>query len=409
MTVKDIRHNIAFFRQEHPPVYFDNSATTQRPDEVIKAVVNFSRYSNANPFRGLYDLSAEATALYEGARKKVADFLNISDPRQIIFTRNTTESINLVAECILRTNQPRFRIEPGDHIVITVSEHHSNLLPWQRLARMTGARLVFMKPDSTGLIPESEINTKITERTKIVAVAHVSNVWGRVNPIDKIILRARSVGALTVIDGAQAVAHFKVDVREIGCDFYAFSGHKMLGPMGIGVLYGRADLLEQFDPFLSGGDMIEYVTRDSASYAPIPHKFEAGTVNAAGAAGLSAACDYIGKLGFDYIKSQVDSLTAVIMKGMHEMDGITVYGSPDPSEHNGIISFNLDGCHPHDVASILNEDHICVRAGHHCAQPLMEYIGIGSCVRCSVYAYNTHREVDRFIDCLSRVRKVMGY
>ncbi len=409
MTVHDLRHNISFFRQEKPPVYFDNSATTQRPDEVMRAVIHFSRYSNANPFRGLYDLSNEATSLYEAARRKVAGFLNISDPRQVIFTRNTTESINLVAECILRTNLPRFRIEPGDEIVVTVSEHHSNLLPWQRLARVTGARLVFIEPDRTGLISDSEIESKITERVKIVTAAHVSNVWGRINPIEKIILRARSVGALTVIDGAQAVAHMKVDVRKTGCDFYAFSGHKMLGPMGIGVLYGKMDLLEQLDPFLSGGDMIEYVTRESASYAPVPHKFEAGTVNAAGAVGLAAACDYIGKIGFDFIKSQVDTLTAEIMRGMQEMEGITVYGSPDPSEHNGIVSFNLAGCHPHDVASILNEDHICVRAGHHCAQPLMQYLGIGSCVRCSVYAYNTRREVSRFTDCLSRVRQVMGY
>ena len=409
MTVHDIRHNISFFRQERPPVYFDNSATTQQPDEVIRAVINFSRYTNANPFRGLYDLSGEATAVYEAARKKVAAFLNISDPRQIVFTRNTTESINLVAECILRTNHPRFRIEPGDRIVVTVSEHHSNLLPWQRLARITGARLVFMEPDSTGLITDAEIESRITDRTKLVAAAHVSNVWGRINPIDKIILRARSVGALTVIDGAQAVAHMKVDVRNAGCDFYAFSGHKMLGPMGIGVLFGRADLLEQLDPFLSGGEMIEYVTRESATYAPIPHKFEAGTVNAAGAAGLAAACDYIDKIGFDYIKSQVNTLTAEVMNGMREMEGITVYGSRNPSEHNGIVSFSIAGCHPHDVASILNEDHICVRAGHHCAQPLMQFLGIGSCVRCSLYAYNTHREVSRFIDCLSRVRKVMGY
>ena len=242
-----------------------------------------------------------------------------------------------------------------------------------------------------------------------MAAAHVSNVWGRMNPVEKIIGRAKEVGALSVIDGAQAVAHMPVDVQKLGCDFYAFSGHKMLAPMGIGALFGRQDLLEQMSPYMLGGEMIEYVTRESATFAEVPHKFEAGTVNAGGAVGLAAACDYISRIGFDFIRKQEELVASFLMEKIREIEGLTIYGSPVPHEHNGIISFNIEGCHPHDVASILNEDHICVRAGHHCAQPLMQYMGIGSCVRASVYAYNTLDEAEVFIRSLSNVRKIMGY
>lgn len=261
----------------------------------------------------------------------------------------------------------------------------------------------------TGRIGDEQIESKIASNTKIVAFAHVSNVWGIENPVSKIISRAKSVGAVTVVDGAQAVAHMKVDVRKLDCDFYAFSGHKMLAPMGIGVLYGKKTLLERMDPFLLGGEMIEYVTREDATYAQVPHKFEAGTVNAGGAVGLACACDYISGIGFDFIKTQEDLVSSFILEKMNGIPEITVYGSSHPEEHHGIISFNIEGCHPHDVASILNEDHICVRAGHHCAQPLMQYMGIGSCVRASVYAYNTVEEADAFMTSLSKVRKVLGY
>lgn len=401
MNAYRMREDFALFRSKDPPVYLDNSATTQRPDKVIEAVSEFYRDSNANPLRGLYNLANEATARYEGARKTVASFIGAADPAEIVFTRNTTEAINLVAACS--------DIKAGDSIVITVSEHHSNLLPWQRLAKRTGAELIYIEPDMTGKITDEEIITKIRSNAKIVAFAHVSNVWGIQNPVSKIIERAKSVGAITVVDGAQAVAHMKVDVRSIGCDYYAFSGHKMLAPMGIGVLYGRKALLEQMDPYMLGGEMIEYVTREDATYAEVPHKFEAGTVNAGGAVGLASACDYISGIGFDFIQEQEALVTSYIMGEMRKIPEITVYGPDDPKEHHGIVAFNLEGCHPHDVASILNEDKICVRAGHHCAQPLMQYIGIGSCVRASVYAYNTAEEAERFIDCLSRVRKVMGY
>ena len=401
MNAQRMREDFALFNSKEPPVYFDNSATTQRPEKVIEAVSDFYRRSNANPLRGLYDLAGSATLEYEKAREKVAAFIGASDPSQIFFTRNTTESINLVAACS--------EVKEGDSIVITVSEHHSNLLPWQRLAKRTGAKLVFIEPDMTGRIGDEQIESKIARNTKIVAFAHVSNVWGIENPVSKIISRAKSVGAVTVVDGAQAVAHMKVDVGTLDCDFYAFSGHKMLAPMGIGVLYGKKTLLERMDPFLLGGEMIEYVTREDATYAQVPHKFEAGTVNAGGAVGLACACDYISGIGFDFIKAQEDLVSSFILEKMNGIPEITVYGSSVPEEHHGIISFNVEGCHPHDVASILNEDHICVRAGHHCAQPLMQYMGIGSCVRASVYAYNTVEEAEAFMASLSKVRKVLGY
>ena len=405
MTIHAIRRDFELFRSDDPPVYFDNSATTQKPDFVIKAAEDFYNSSNANPLRGLYDLAIDATDRYEDARKTVASFIGAGDPCEIVFTRNTTESLNLVAECI----SSAVEIKEGDEIVLTVSEHHSNLLPWQRLSKRTGAKLVFIEPDMTGAISDEEIGKKITDRTRLVSVAHVSNVWGRENPVRKIITVAKSVGAITVIDGAQATAHMRVDVSALGCDFYAFSGHKMLAPMGIGVLYGKKALLEKMDPFMLGGEMIEYVTREDATFAEIPHKFEAGTVNAGGAAGLATACRYISMTGFNYISDQENRVTEFLIKEMEKLPEVTVYGSKDPSEHHGIISFNIKDCHPHDVASILNDDHICVRAGHHCAQPLMQYMGIGSCVRASVYAYNTLDEAQRFIECISRVRKVLGY
>lgn len=401
MNIDRIRDDFALFRSKDPPVYFDNSATTQRPEKVIEAVADLYRTCNANPRRGLYDLAAEATARYEDARKTVASFIGASDPSEIVFTRNTTEAVNLVAACS--------DVKAGERIVITVSEHHSNLLPWQRLARDKGAELIYMEPDMTGRIPEDQIISKITENTAIVAFAHVSNVWGIENPVCGIIARARAVGAITVVDGAQAAAHMKVDVKALDCDFYAFSGHKMLAPMGIGVLYGKKSLLEKMDPFMLGGEMIEYVTRDDAAFAEAPYKFEAGTINAGGAAGLAAACDYISGIGFEAIRKQEILVTSRILEGMSRIPEVTVYGSALPEEHHGIISFNIEGCHPHDVASILNEDRICVRAGHHCAQPLMQYMGIGSCVRASVYVYNTVEEAEVFTASLAKVRKVLGY
>ncbi len=385
-------------------VYFDNAATSQRPRQVLDAVSNFYKTTNANPLRGLYDWSMGATEMYENARKKVAEFIGGVKSEEIIFTRNTTESLNLVAYSYGMDN-----VGEGDEIVVTVMEHHSNLLPWQMVAKKNHAKLVFLEPDEEGVISKAEYESKITDRTKIVAVGHVSNVMGVTNPVKEIAEYAHSKGAVVVVDGAQSAPHMKVDVKELGADFFAFSGHKMMAPMGIGALYGRKELLENMQPFLTGGEMIEYVTRDDATYAELPHKFEAGTVNAAGAVGLEAAIRYLQKVGFDFIAEQEHKLTVRMMEGMKKLPYIKIYGSSDPARHSGIVTFTMDGVHPHDISSVLNDDHVCVRAGHHCAQPLMQFIGAGSTARASVYFYNTEEEVDRFLEHLAKVRSVMGY
>lgn len=402
--------NLADFRKDFPIlqkgdyIYFDNAATTQRPTQVVDAIKDFYENSNANPLRGLYDWSVAATEEYESAREVVSQFIGADRPEEIIFTRNTTESLNLVAYTYGMSN-----ISAGDEIVITVMEHHSNILPWQKVAREKGAKLVFMEPLEDGTITEEEYKSKITDRTKIVSVGHVSNVLGITNPVRAIADYAHSKGAVVIVDGAQSTPHMSVDVKALGADFFALSGHKLLGPMGIGALYGRYELLEKMPPFLTGGEMIEYVTREDATWAEIPHKFEAGTVNAAGAVGLKAAIRYIQNIGMDNISAHEKELTTQLMDGLKKMPYIRVYGSEDPAKHCGIVTFTMDGVHPHDISSVLNEDHVCVRAGHHCAQPLMQFIGAGSTARASLYFYNTQDEVERFLEKLSNVRKVMGY
>jgi len=385
-------------------VYFDNAATSQRPNQVLDAVTSFYKTANANPLRGLYDWSMAATDAYENARKKVAGFIGADSTEEIIFTRNTTESLNLVAYSYGLDN-----VGEGDEIVITVMEHHSNMLPWQMVAKKNKAKLIYLEPDEEGVISKEEYESKISDKTKIVALGHVSNVMGVTNPVKEIAEYAHSKGAVVVVDGAQSTPHMKVDVKELGADFFAFSGHKMMAPMGIGVLYGRKELLENMQPFLTGGEMIEYVTREDATYAELPHKFEAGTVNAGDAVGLAAAIDYLEMVGFDAIREQEEKLTRRLMEGLAKMPYIKVYGSKDPSKHCGIVTFTMDGVHPHDMSSVLNDDHVCIRAGHHCAQPLMQFIGAGSTSRASVYFYNTEEEVDRFLEKLSLVREVMGY
>ncbi len=385
-------------------VYFDNAATSQRPRQVLEAVSEFYKTTNANPLRGLYDWSMGATECYEGARKTVAAFIGAKTPEEIIFTRNTTESINLVAYSYGLDN-----VKEGDEIVITVMEHHSNMLPWQMVAKKNKAKLIYLEPDEEGVISREEYTSKITDKTRIVAVGHVSNVMGVTNPVKEITEYAHSKGAIVVVDGAQSAPHMKVDVQDIGCDFFALSGHKMLAPMGIGALYGRKELLENMQPFLTGGEMIEYVTREDATYAELPHKFEAGTVNAGDAVGLEAAIKYIEEIGFEAIEKQEQKLTALLMEGLAKLPYIKVYGSKDPNKHCGILTFTMDGVHPHDLSSVLNDDKVCIRAGHHCAQPLMQFIGAGSTARASVYFYNTEEEVKIFLDKLSKVREVMGY
>ena len=385
-------------------VYFDNAATSQRPRQVLEAVSNFYKTANANPLRGLYDWSMAATDAYENSRAVVADFIGASRAEEIIFTRNTTESLNLVAYSYGLEN-----VHEGDEIVISVMEHHSNMLPWQMVAKKNKASLVFMEPLEDGTITEEEYKSKITDKTKIVAIGHVSNVMGITNPVKEIAEYAHSKGAIVVVDGAQSAPHMKVDVQDLGADFFAFSGHKMMAPMGIGALYGRKELLSNMKPFLTGGEMIEYVTREDATYAELPHKFEAGTVNAGDAVGLAEAIKYLRNVGYDNIKEQEEKLTKKLMDGLARLPYVKIYGSKDPSKHCGIVTFTIDGVHPHDISSVLNEDHVCIRAGHHCAQPLMQFIGAGSTARASLYFYNTEEEVNIFLEKVARFREVMGY
>ena len=398
------REDFKFFSEYPDLVYFDNAATTQKPNVVLERMVRYYESENANPLRGVYDLSVKATDAYENARARTAEFIGAESASEIIFTRNASESLNLIAKSYGETF-----LKEGDEIVLTVMEHHSNLLPWQEVGKKTGTKLVFLEPDKTGFISDEEIKAKITEKTKLVSLAHISNVLGRKNPVEKVIKAAHDVGAVAVIDGAQAVPHTRVNVRELDADFYVFSGHKMLAPMGIGVVYGKKKLLNKMPPFLTGGEMIEYVELDSATYAEVPHKFEAGTVNVGGAVGLHAAMDYLDKVGFNYIEETELRLTKRLFEGMKAIPYIKIAGSENAEEHNGIITFTIDDVHPHDSASILNDAKICVRAGHHCAQPLMKFLGFNSTLRASLYFYNTEEEVDRFLDSLTKVRGWLGY
>ncbi len=398
------REDFKFFSEYPDLIYFDNAATTQKPNVVLERMIRYYESENANPLRGVYDLSVKATDAYENARARTADFIGAESASEIIFTRNASESLNLIAKSYGETF-----LKEGDEIVLTVMEHHSNLLPWQEVGKKTGAKLVFLEPDKTGFISDEEIKAKITEKTKLVSLAHISNVLGRKNPVEKVIKSAHDVGAVAVVDGAQAVPHTKVNVRELDADFYVFSGHKMLAPMGIGVVYGKKKLLNKMPPFLTGGEMIEYVELDSATYAEVPHKFEAGTVNVGGAVGLHAAMDYLENIGFDYIEETELRLTKRLFEGMKALPYINIAGSDNAEKHNGIITFTIDDVHPHDSASILNNAKICVRAGHHCAQPLMKFLGFNSTLRASLYFYNTEEEVDRFLDSLTKVRGWLGY
>jgi len=400
--LNDFRKDFPILNSDY--VYFDNAATTQRPVQVMEAITDFYTRSNANPLRGLYDWSVDATERYENARHTVAQFIGASRDEEIIFTRNTTESINLVAYSYGLEN-----VHEDDEIVISVMEHHSNILPWQMVARKNHAKLVYMEPLEDGTITPEEYKSKITDRTKIVAIGHVSNVMGVTNPVKEIAEYAHSKGAVVVVDGAQSTPHIKVNVQDLDADFFAFSGHKLLAPMGIGGLYVKKEILDNMQPFLTGGEMIEYVTRQDATFAELPHKFEAGTVNAADAVGLEAAIKYVQNVGFDAIEAHEKKLTTLLMEGMKELPYIKIYGSEDPAKHCGIVTFTMDGVHPHDISSVLNEDHVCIRAGHHCAQPLMQFIGAGSTARASLYFYNTEEEVGVFLEKLKGIRKVMGY
>ena len=402
MNIKDIRADFPILSDERY-IYFDNAATSQRPRQVLEAVDNFYRTTNANPLRGLYEWSIGATEAYENARSRVAEFLNAKDSSEIIFTRNATESLNLVAYSYGLAN-----IHEGDEIVISIMEHHSNILPWQMIARKKGAVLKYLEYDENYEFSDEELS-KITDKTKLVAVTYVSNVLGVTNPVKKLADIAHRHGAVIAVDGAQSTPHKKVDVKDIDADFYAFSGHKMLSTMGIGVLYGKRELLDEMPPFLTGGEMIELVTRETSTYAEVPHKFEAGTVNAGDAVGLAAAIDYLENIGFDYIEKQENKLTELALSALKDIPYVTLYGAKESERHSGIVTFNIEGCHPHDVSSVLDSEHVCIRAGHHCAQPLLKYIGVNATARASMYFYNTEEEVERFVDSLKKVRGWLGY
>lgn len=384
----------------HPIAYLDNSATTQKPESVVRSICGYYGGCNANPHRGVYELSVRATKIYEDARRKIAEFIN-AKPQEIIFTKNATESLNLIAYSYGLKN-----LRGGDEILITIAEHHSNLVPWQRVAQATGAKLNYIYLAADGNLSAEDIDKKLTRRTKILAITQISNVLGLVNDIKKIAAQAHEVGAVVVVDGAQSVPHIAVDVQELDADFLAFSGHKMLSPMGIGVLYGKKKILEEMPPFLSGGDMIEYVEEQTTTYAELPQKFEAGTQNVGGAAGLSAAIDYLRGVGFSEIERIERDLTTYAINELKKIPYVELYGC-DAENKIGIISFNVKDVHPHDVATILDAQGVAIRAGHHCAQPLIKYLGQNATCRASFYFYNTKNDVERLIDAIQKVRGIM--
>lgn len=381
--------------------YLDNGASSQRPEQVINAMLAYYHKYNANIHRGVYRWSEEATRGYEGAHRKVARFINAYSPREVIFTRNTTESLNLVAYSWGRAN-----VREGDEIVSTVIEHHSNLVPWQILAAEKNAKLRYIPMTKDGQLDISELDTIVNEKTKLVTFTHMSNVLGAISPVEKIVKRAKEVGAIVILDGAQSAPHMKVDVQALGCDFYAFSGHKMLGPTGIGVLWGRREILEEMPPFMTGGDMIRDVSLSRSTWNDLPWKFEAGTPSIAEGIGLGAAVDYLTNLGMDKVRQHEIELTAYALEQMAAIPDLTIYGPPDAQTRGGIISFNLADVHPHDLATMLDREAIAVRAGHHCCQPLIELLEATATTRASFYVYNTPEEVDRLVQALYKARKV---
>ena len=405
----DYKRDFPIF-QHTDVAYIDNAATAQRPACVLDAERDFYTQMNANPLRGLYSLSVRATSEIAAVRKQIAELIGAVDEAgkpaadDIVFTRNTSESLNLVAKSFA----PGV-LHAGDEVAVTIMEHHSDLIPWQQVCRAAGAKLVLLYPDDQGVIRDEEIAAKIGPKTRIVAATEVSNVLGVRNPVEKIAEAAHAQGAYVVVDGAQSVPHMAVDVRELGADFLAFSAHKALGPMGIGVLWGRHELLDAMPPMLTGGEMIDSVTEQDATWAPVPEKFEAGTQDAAGIYATGAALAYLTRtVGYDAVAARESALVAYLMGRMAELDFIDVIGPADASAHHGVVSFNVRGIHPHDVASILDASGVCIRAGHHCAQPLLTWLGVENlaCCRASVAFYNDKSDVDRLIDGLEQVWQV---
>ena len=389
---------------DKPLIFLDSAASSQKPLAVIEAMDHYYRTTHANVHRGVYTLSEEATEQYEGARKKIARFINAKASREIIFTRNTTESINLVAFAWGRAN-----LRPGDEILLTESEHHSNIVPWQMIAREVGAQVRYIPVDARGYLDTSTLDTLLTKQTRIVGIASMSNVLGTILPVTEIIAQAREVGALVLVDGAQGVPHLPTDVQALDCDFLAFSGHKMCGPTGIGVLWGRRDLLEAMPPFMGGGDMIRKVTFDGADWNDLPWKFEAGTPAIAEAIGFGAAIDYLNALGMPNVRAHEREIIAYALERLAEVPGLTIIGPDDPERRGGVATFTLDNIHPHDLADILDHEGIAIRAGHHCAQPLHQKLGIPASSRASFYVYTLREEIDRLVDGLYKAKAIFRH
>ena len=396
MEINNIKKDFPLLENENI-TYLDSGATTQKPIQVIKAVEEFYQKYNANPHRGAYSLSVEATEQYENTRTKIAKFINAKHREEIIFSKNATESLNLIAYSYGLDN-----LKKDDEVVISIMEHHSNLVPWQKMTKQTGSKLNYMYINDEFELTDEEIENKITDKTKIVGITHVSNVLGTINNVKKIIKYAHKKGAVVIVDASQSIPHMKIDVQDLDTDFLVFSGHKMLAPLGIGVLYGKREILNKMTPFLMGGDMIEYVYEQDTTFAPLPNKFEAGTQNVEGVIGLGAAIDYIENLGYDKIQEIEHEVISYARQELSKLDYLTLYTTPNEENHSSVISFNIKGVHPHDVASILDSEGVCVRSGNHCAQPLMRFLGIDSTCRASFYIYNTKEDVDKLVKALDK-------
>ncbi|EAC2635334.1 cysteine desulfurase [Listeria monocytogenes] len=406
IDIQKIRADFPILAQEineKPLAYLDNAAASQKPKQVIEALTHYYEFDNANVHRGVHTLAARATDAYESARGKVAKFIHAREVAEIIFTRGTTSAINLVVDSYAEAN-----IEAGDEIVISYLEHHSNLIPWQQLAKRKGAVLKYIELEEDGTISVEQAKKTIGEKTKIVALAHVSNVLGTITPIKEIAAIAHQFGAVILVDGAQAVPHMEVDVVDLDADFYAFSGHKMMAPTGIGALYGKRELLDAMEPTEFGGEMIDFVELYDSTWKELPWKFEAGTPIIGGAIALGAAIDYLAEVGLENIHAHEQALASYAMEEMSKIEGITIYGPKDASKRCGLVTFNLEGAHPHDIATILDEDGVAIRAGHHCAQPLMKWLDVSSTARASFYIYNTKEEIDALIDGLKLTKEYFG-
>lgn len=378
-------------------IYLDSAATTQKPIQVIRAIENYYKNNNANPHRGAYKLSIDATEAYDEAREKVRNFIDAEYTKEIIFTKNATEGFNLLSSSYGMSN-----IDEGDEIVISIAEHHSNLIPWQLVARAKKAILKYMYVNEDGEITQDEIRNKITSKTKLVSITHVSNALGTINPVKEIIDYAHSMGAKVIVDGSQSVPHMKVSVRELDADFLVFSAHKLLGPMGLGVVYGKKELLEDMPPYIVGGDMIEYVYEQETTYAELPSKFEGGTQNVEGAVALGAAIEYLNEIGITEVSKIEHELMEYALEKLNTLPYVKVYGPKNINHRSGVISFDIEGIHPHDVASVFDSHNVAIRSGNHCAQPLMRFMGINATCRASFYLYNTKEDVDKLIEAIEK-------